>query len=59
MKKTITFSRLNFLCFVVGMIGVWESTHSFWALWWVFVASLHFSVSYYEEVEQDEKVVKN
>lgn len=49
MKKTITFSRLNFLCFVVGMIGVWETTHSFWTLWWTFVASLHFTFSYYEK----------
>lgn len=35
---------INFVCFIVGMIGVWCLTHSFGALFFTFVASLHLEL---------------
>ncbi len=39
----ITPRKLNWFVFVVGMIGVWETTHNWYALLWAFVASIHFT----------------
>lgn len=35
---------LNLLCFFVGMAMVWQTTHNGWAVFWTFIASLHFSI---------------
>lgn len=46
MKMNITASPescLNFLFFVIGMVGVWHVTHSKIALLWTIVASAHFT----------------
>jgi hypothetical protein len=47
-KITQTYYKLNFFCFILGMIGVWLTTYSGWALFWCAVASVHFQKKLYE-----------
>ena len=38
-----TLSWLNYTLFFIGMIGVWVVTESYWAIFWTWIASLHFT----------------
>ena len=40
-----TIKVMNLVFVMVGFIGVWQTTHSFPAIFWAFVASLHFQQS--------------
>lgn len=40
---------LNLLCFIIGMTGVLIVTKNPWALFWAWVAALHFTYITYEE----------
>lgn len=40
-----TIKVMNFVFAIVGFIGVWQTTHSWIAIFWAFIASLHFSPS--------------
>jgi len=43
---TIPFGVLNFVFFIIGMIGVGITTHwSAWALFWAFIASIHITLT--------------
>lgn len=35
---------LNFLLGVAGLLGVWITTHSWYAVGWAFVAALHIRI---------------
>lgn len=37
-------TRLNMICFCIGMVGVWEITHNWWAMLFAFIASIHFQM---------------
>jgi hypothetical protein len=45
---------LNYLFFVVGMLGVWFTTHNFTALLFTLIASIHISIG----VEGVKKIIK-
>lgn len=36
------YAGLNWLCGIVGLIGVWRTTHGAWPIFWTVVAGLHF-----------------
>lgn len=42
---SLSFPIINFSFFVFGMVGVWMVTHSWLAMFWAFVASIHVSFS--------------
>lgn len=44
MKINYSLWPVNLTFLVVGLIGVWMTTHSGWAVFWGFVASLHFTL---------------
>lgn len=44
MDKKQSLTILNFLLFIIGMIGVWFTTYSLIALLFTFIASLHITV---------------
>ena len=41
MKTIYTFDKLNFALGIIGMTGVWLTTHNWWAMFWAFIAALH------------------
>lgn len=44
--------NLNFLLFIIGMIGVITVTQfNGWAVFWAVVASMHFKVTYHNKYE--------
>lgn len=45
-KHHVSIGIVNFIFFLVGMVGLWLSTHSGVALFWGLLASLHFSLKY-------------
>ena len=44
-NETDAIKVMNLVFAIVGFIGVWQTTHSFTAIFWAFVASLHFQQS--------------
>ena len=47
-KVTYTFNSLNFILGVVGISGVWFTTHSLWAVFWTIIAALHIEFTIHE-----------
>ena len=44
-QETDAIKVMNLVFSIVGFIGVWQITHSFPAIFWAFVASLHYQQS--------------
>lgn len=43
---------INFIFFGIGMYGLWGVTHSWYALGWCFIASLHINLGkLFEDVD--------
>jgi hypothetical protein len=43
-NPTVGLKALNWICFFIGMVGVWIVTESWYALFFAWIASLHFNV---------------
>lgn len=48
-KLELVESVINFVFFIVGVVGVWTVTHNALAIWWTVVASAHWNLKKFLE----------